>query len=282
MEFNVVQSAPGQGRAVAGGVVWRTCLREIAFVERGTIAPAPAATFQDEAAYAHLLEVICGLGSPIIGETEVMSQFKAFVAALPSEHAAIRAVSERLLADAKVIRARHLVGLGSRSYGSAVRRRVRDCSRVALVGTGMLAGELLPFLQDDGRQLDLWGRRDWLPWDVTGISYRRIDADDHATTLAGRATMVVAAPISSAVIGRLRARYAEVVRLVDLRGEGRLDPPPPFPSVVTLDDVFAELTAAAQVTNECAASAREAIRRSAHAFVTRAKLNPSGWHDLCA
>ena len=36
--------------------------------------------FHDEAAYAHLLEVICGLGSPIVGETEVMSQFKAFAA----------------------------------------------------------------------------------------------------------------------------------------------------------------------------------------------------------
>lgn len=281
MEFSVVQSAPGQGRAVAGGVVWRTCLREIAFVERGTIVPPSAALFQGEAAYAHLLDVICGLASPIIGETEVMSQFKAFVAALPPEHAAIRDVSERLLADAKVIRARHLLGLGSRSYGSAVRRRVRDCSRIAIVGTGMLAGEIMPFLRDDDRQLDLWGRRDSLQWDLTGITYRRLDAND-AATLAGRVAIVVAAPIPSHDIGRLRARYADVVRLIDLRAEGRHDPPPPFPSVVTLDDIFMELNAAAQISDQCAASAREEIRRCAHAFVTRAKLNPSGWHDLCA
>ncbi|MDO8679266.1 MAG: hypothetical protein Q7R30_11985 [Acidobacteriota bacterium] len=261
--------------------MWRTCLREITFVDQGTIVPPTAALFQGEAAYSHLLEVICGLGSPIIGETEVMSQFKAFVVGLQSEHAAIRDVSERLLADAKTIRARHLVGLGSRSYGSAVRRRVRDCSRIALVGTGMLAGKILPFLRDDGRQLDLWGRRDSLQWDVTGITYRRIDANA-AATLAGRTAIVVAAPIPSSGIGRLRARYADVVRLIDLRAEGRLDPPPPFPSVVTLDDIFVELNAAAQISDQCAASAREEVRRCAHAFVTRATLHPSGWHDLCA
>lgn len=261
--------------------MWRTCLRDIAFVEHGTAISAPAALFQDDAAYAHLLAVICGLESPIIGETEVMSQFKIFVAGLPSEHAAIRDVSDRLLADAKVVRARHLVGLGSRSYGSAVRRRVRGCSRIALVGTGILAGEILPFLRDGGRQLDLWGRRDSLPWDLSGITYRRLDANDDAT-FTGRAAIVVAAPIASPDIGRLRQRYADVVRLIDLRAEGRHDPPPPFPSVVTLDDIFVELAAAAHISDRCAASAREEIRRCARAFVTRAKLNPSGWHDLCA
>ena len=281
MEFSVLQTAPGQPLAAAGGVVWRTCLREIAFLDPGTIVPPSAAVFQGEAAYAHLLEVICGLGSPIIGETEVMSQFKAFVAGLPSEHAAIRDVSERLLADARTVRARHLVGLGSRSYGSAVRRRVRDCSRIALVGTGMLASDILPFLRDDGRQLDLWGRRDSLPWDLTGITYRHLDATD-AALLEGQTAIVVAAPIASPDISRLRARYADVVRLIECRAEGRAAPPPPVPPVVTLDDVFVELNAAVQFGDRCAASARDEIRQCAHAFVTRAKLNPSGWHDLCA
>ena len=50
-----------------------------------------------------------------------------------------------LLADARTVRARLLMGLGSRSYGSAVRRHIR-VAPVALVGTGMLAQEILPFL----------------------------------------------------------------------------------------------------------------------------------------
>ena len=280
MSVSVVQSASGQGRCVPGSVVWRTCLREIAFVEAPAVSGDPGA-LHDEAAYAHLLEVICGLGSPIVGETEVMHQFKMFVAGLPAEHAVIRDMSERLLVDAKVVRARHLVGLGSRSYGSAVRRHVRDCSRVALVGTGMLAQKILPFLHDEGRTVDLWGRRESPAWDAPGAVYRQLDSANDSR-LTGASAIVVAAPIASAAIAALRGRYPDLVRLIDLRGEARSDPPPPVPSLVTLDDVYAELNAAEQATDRQAAAARAAIRRCAQAFVTRAKLNPSGWHDLCA
>ena len=281
MEFSVVQSAPGQGLAVAGGVVWRTCLREIAFVANGSPVPETVAAFQDEAAYAHLLEVICGLGSPIVGETEVMSQFKAFAAALTAEHAALKDLSERLLADARTVRARFLTSLGSRSYGSAVRRHIKQFDRVSLVGTGMLAQEILPFVLGDGRIVDLWGRRDSIEWDAAGATYRRLDAVN-GPAFDGRSVLIVAAPIAATHIAVLQHRYANPARLIDLRGEARSDPPPATPSLITLDDLFAEMQAAATTAERKVAAAREAIRGCARAFVTRAKLNPSGWHDLCA
>lgn len=280
MEFSVVQSPPGQGRAVAGAVVWRTCLREIAFVAPGTPVPDAAAAFHDEAAYAHLLEVICGLASPIVGETEVMAQFKAFVAALPPDFADLRQTSERLLLDARTVRAHHLTGLGSRSYGSAVRRHIRDCIRVSLIGTGMLAQEILPFLPGDGRSVDIWGRRESLDWDAAGATYRRCDRDV-SSALGGRCAIVIAAPMPTADVTRLQQRYAEVVRVIDLRGESHLAPPADVP-VVTLADVFSEIEAAAETTARQAELARAAIRDCARAFITRARLHPSGWHDLCA
>lgn len=278
MDFSVVQSAPG--RAVAGAVVWRTCLREIAFVANGTPVPDTAATFRDEAAYAHLLEVICGLASPIVGETEVMAQFKAFVATLPPDSADLRQMSERLLLDARTVRARHLIGLGSRSYGSAVRRHLHDCNRVSLIGTGMLAQEILPFLCEDGRMVDVWGRRESPDWDAAGATYRRFDRDV-SSLLDGRCAMVIAAPMPTADVTRLQQRYAEVVRVIDLRGESHLAPLADVP-VVTLADVFSEMEAAAETTARQAALARAAVRECARAFTTRAKLHPSGWHDLCA
>lgn len=281
MEFSVVQSAPGQGPAVAGGVVWRTCLREIAFVANGSPVPDTVDVFQDEVAYAHLLEVICGLGSPIIGETEVMSQFRTFATNLTADHAPLKDMSERLLADARTVRAQHLTGLGSRSYGSAVRRHIKDFRRVSLVGTGMLAQEILPFVVGDGRVVDLWGRREAIEWPAAGATYRHLDISN-AVPLDGRAVMIVAAPIAATQITALQHRYAEVSRLIDLRGEGRTDPPPPSPSLITLDDLFAEMQAAAKATERKVTAAREAIRGCAKAFATRAKLNPSGWHDLCA
>lgn len=281
MDFSVHQSVPGQRPAAAGGVVWRTCLREIAFVANGAPVPDQVDAFQDEAAYAHLLEVICGLRSPIVGETEVMSQFKAFAAGLTAEQAALKDLSERLLIDARAVRAKFLTGLGSRSYGSAVRRHLKDVGRVSLIGTGMLAQEILPFVVGDGRIVDLWGRRESLEWNTTGATYRRLDAVADSP-FSGRSAMIVAAPIAAAQIAWLQQHYPEMLRLIDLRGEGRTDPPLASTSVITLDDVFGEMQAAAKATERKAAAAREAIRSCAQAFVSRAKLNPSGWHDLCA
>ena len=66
-------------------VVWRTCVRQVAFVDDPAAIPQGVAAWHDEAAYAHLLEVVCGLHSPIVGETEVLHQFKVFADGLPTE-----------------------------------------------------------------------------------------------------------------------------------------------------------------------------------------------------
>ena len=63
--------------------------------------PAGASVWHDEAAYAHLLEVICGLDSPMIGETEVLHQFKIFTASMSASHGAFREVAHSLLSDAR-------------------------------------------------------------------------------------------------------------------------------------------------------------------------------------
>lgn len=94
--------------------------------------------------------------------------------------------------------------------------------------------------------------------------------------------MVIAAPLSSSEIARLAERYRNPIVMIDLRAEGVQDPPPAVAPVVTLADVFAGVQDAARATEARVQAAREDIRHCARAFATRAKLNPSGWHDLCA
>jgi len=260
-------------------VIWRTCVREIAFVDSHAAVPSAATLLHGEAAYAHLLGVICGLDSAMVGETEVLHQFKVFAADLPGDDSGWRQIGSQLLADARVIRARHLIGLGSRSYGSAVRRYVTDASCVAVAGTGMLAREIVPFLVRPHRQVDLWGRRLECHGFDAGITYRRVDV---ATPVIDAAvSIVIAAPLSSAQIARLARAYRDVTVLIDLRAEGAQDPPPPIAPVVTLADVFASVEEATRATALRVAAAKDDIQRYARAFATRAKLNPSGWHDLC-
>jgi len=270
----------GTGRWPSSAIVWRTCVREIAFVDGMTQAPPGASAWQNEAAYAHLLEVICGLHSPIVGETEVLHQFKVFASALGADQQPLREVTQSLLVDARAIRARHLIGLGSRSYGSAVRRHAGNAPRIALAGTGMLAHEVLPFLVRADRRIDLWGRRDAVdPLDAT-VTYRRLDGA--CEPIEEPVVLVIAAPLSSGDIARLAARYRSVTQLIDLRAEGVEDPPPAVAPIVSLSDVFAGVQEASRAAEVRVAAAREDIRLCARAHVARVKLNPSGWHDLCA
>ena len=91
-----------------------------------------------------------------------------------------------------------------------------------------------------------------------------------------------AAPVPSATIAEVAACYRDVAAIVDLRAEGRQDPPPTIAPVVTLDDVFAGVQDAIRASEARIGAARRDIRECARAFASRAKLNPSGWHDLCA
>ena len=281
LDFSVAQQPSGQDGWPVSAVVWRTCVREIAFVEPQSSLPPGAVVRHGEDAYAHLLEVICGLDSPMVGETEVLHQFKTFAAELPGDRHQLRELGHQLLADARVIRSRHLIGLGSRSYGSAVRRYLAATPHVAVVGTGMLAREVVPFLMRADRHVDLWGRRPACEGFDESIAYRRLDTAVPSLIDATTA-LVIAAPLPSAEILRLARAYRDVSVVIDLRAEGVQDPPAPIAPIVTLADIFAGVEEATRATAARVAAAKVDVQRHARAFATRAKLNPSGWHDLCA
>ncbi len=96
-------------------------------------------------------------------------------------------------------------------------------------------------------------------------------------------SIVIAAPLSSEANRAAGTAYRDVTVLIDLRAEAAQDPPPPIAPLVTLADVFASVERGEQATGRPrVAAARDDIQRCARAFTTRAKLNPSGWHDLCA
>src|SRR6058998_3280093 len=121
MPLAIVNREPGVHPIPPGTAVWRTCLREVTFADHGA---GEARALIEGDAYRLLLEILCGLQSPMLGETQVMGQFKAFLASLGPDHGWLNRLGQRLLADAREIRTRYLQGLGSRSYGSAVRRYV--------------------------------------------------------------------------------------------------------------------------------------------------------------
>jgi glutamyl-tRNA reductase len=147
-----------------------TCLREVRIAalspeEQPAPMEARAAGYELHAgadAYRFLLQLACGLESEIAGETEILGQIKQawrdHESAQAAGSRALRPWMQRLLQDAKELRTEFVVGLGSATYGSLVRRLLGGTLQgpTLLLGAGQLAETILPFL--DSGQVLLWNR----------------------------------------------------------------------------------------------------------------------------
>lgn len=147
-----------------------TCLREVRIAmlapdDQPMPAEANAAGYDlhtGAAAYRFLLQLACGLESEIAGETEILGQVKLAWRDCETRGGdmprLLRPWMQRLLQDTKEIRSEYVVGLGSATYGSLVRRLLGGASQgpTLLLGAGQLAETILPFL-DTGDVL-VWNR----------------------------------------------------------------------------------------------------------------------------
>lgn len=109
-------------------------------------------------AYAFLLRVACGLESEVKGETDIFGQLKEawHRYELNGTHAQeLSPWFRRLFEDTKEIRASHLQNVGGASYGSLVRKLLKQYDPdgpVLLVGAGKIAQSIAPWLLDS----ELW------------------------------------------------------------------------------------------------------------------------------
>lgn len=101
-----------------------------------------------EKAYTYLLEVICGLQSKLLGENEIVSQFKTAYKtyiAQPKKSNQLLLILEKLFQDAKKIRSDYLLGLSQKTYASIARRAIHQHQpeKVLILGSGQLAEDLV-------------------------------------------------------------------------------------------------------------------------------------------
>jgi glutamyl-tRNA reductase len=111
---------------------FQTCLRHLVIASVSAELTSSDEVLVGHDIYRFLLEVICGLRSSLIGETEVYGQFRTAVQLFhgPSSPWGLQAtkIFRALFEDAKRIRGEHLKDLGSQSYGSLLRRELREHS----------------------------------------------------------------------------------------------------------------------------------------------------------
>ncbi len=131
----------------------KTCQRTVvvSFEQRPFVAhPLPLhEKAEGPDAYLYLLETICGLKSKLVGENEIVGQFKEayqnFVQ-FPQRDGKLLLVLEKLFKDAKEIRTEHLIGIGQKTYAHLTRRhfagRMKDAP-ILILGSGQLAEDLV-------------------------------------------------------------------------------------------------------------------------------------------
>lgn len=206
------------------------------------------------------------------GETQVQGQFKTFLDALDGRtHQWLRRLGQQILADARRIRETHLQGLGSRTYGSAVRRHTQSCSRIAIIGAGALAREIHEYVAE-AHEVDVWTRARLQQLQLAPLS---------APAAVESTTLVVAAPVDAETISRVARVYPSLTQVIDLRAADEVTPLPEGVPAHDLTDIFAD----AQASNASAAriaAARAEAARCGHRFDSREELHPFGWEDLCA
>jgi len=288
----VLNAKPGRDFAAQfpRAFVWKTCLREIAILDARQIGAGDLRAGDQlhlrEDGYAFLLEVICGLHSPILGETEVFGQFKNF-AQRAQDTPGWRCTApwiQRLIADAKRIRTNHLIGLGGRSYGQLARTRLEPCSRVFVLGAGHLAGETLPWLEE--KRVDVFCRR---PESATHLIERHAGARLRPMDAAideedGPAGLIIAAPMTSVeIVEWMRNLGCAIDTVVDLRGESPKDPLVGVAArVIHFNEILEDLETNCRFATARVERARAEIRERAQEFWDRYEIRPFGWEDLCA
>lgn len=276
--------------------IWKTCLRKIAFCTEADLNTYSDYLEQDdqilrgEQALSLLLEILCGLHSPIVGETEVFGQFRNFVESrrqvddiLFGEH---QKWLKFVMAEVKRTRAEHLVGIGSQSYGSLLRRYTKEMEHVSLCGSGHLAQEILPWLAHK-KSLQVICRD---PSKLQGFSdkYNNLTVATYNDSYVHGEAMVIAAPLTDArILELMHKQETRPGAIFDLRGEDNnlaslLTAQFPQVSLLGLHQFFAEIEETKKDTHSKLLTLKEHLLEKSLAFMQRTELRPLGWDDICA
>lgn len=277
------------------GLEWQTCLRRIVLLhksERATLIPSLPEGFEvyeGHSAYNFLLEVICGLRSPLVAETAVMGQFKEFCASarFPANEWGhfLRRMTSDLLVDAKRVRSRHLEGLGSQSYGGLVRQHLKGVPSVVVLGAGQLAEEILPWIVGKA-EVTVCARNLERAKPLTEgyPQIRLMEFTFAAPVEENRETaIIIAAPIRAIDIEKwIALQRTPFVKVLDLRGQAETDPLNSLMPIVRLSEMFAALKNERSKLAARVGVARADIAKATQRLIEQAQIRPFGWEDLCA
>lgn len=273
---------------------FKTCLREIHFLSPSYLTPDqldvlnlikqenPELIYEAEAAFYFIIELLCGLKSRIIGETEIFGQFKKFYDQLDTDQkikflpqSAIKFVIETV----KSIRDSHVRHWGAHSYGSLIRKLVKSHIRINVVGFGHLAQEIEPWISEKKVTFHV---RDLSKAQNEALEKKlTVDIKEHQDSDQFSDVVILAAPVSSEFCKK-RIMNAQLV--IDCRAlddkttsvkNNCLCP------VIELKDLFDSLDHEKNKLDQEKSEVQSLIQHFISEFYSRESHRPMGWYDLC-
>ncbi len=279
------------GQALCKRVVWKTCLRQILFLDADAFPfdiEKEDQILRGEEALHFLLEVLCGLQSPVLGETEVLGQFKNYVQARRDEGDPLFSENQKwlqfLLVEVKRVRAEFVQGLGSNSYGSLIRRQTRSQQSMSLLGAGHLVSEILPWVAAK-REVQVISRH---PEKLQAFvdKWAHLKLENYTNLQSLKEVLVIAAPLEDSQIMNLLEQHGHQVKFIyDLRGEKNHLPELAQKrdlQVIALSELFVQLEEFRKENLEKIQAIKNIISERVVQFMERSELRPMGWDDLCA
>lgn len=275
--------------------------------------PLAVDLFQGKDAYEFLIRFACGLESEIIGETDVFGQLKEswrqshFKAEKSQEQNVLELTSwmNRVFEDTKEIRTRYIQNAGGSSYGTLVRKFIRDLSRdqqtqgekqkVLVVGAGQIAQSIVPFLTEFDVSI--------LNRDTVRLCVMLQDLEQKSPSLAGFITplyqvfeqalaweqahhILFCVPpqseLNSEWLKCIRERRDPVISVLHLGGrKAELPEWSDLPSLFALDDLFSLQKSLGSIRSMILAQASHACEERAQLRALGQSISiPHGWEDL--
>jgi len=279
---------------------FKTCMRHILIGPRDEISTWELVErdeiFEAEKAYEFILAVVCGLHSSLLGETEVLGQFKNAVAKFnfPSSHFGIemKKCFQALLEDVKKVRLQHLSDLGSQSYGSILRKEVKRLgeTEIHIIGSGSLCEEILPWLAKDGVELHLHVRnvkaaqqkfkgRELIWHDLSASDFNDL-RNLTSKNLAG--VLVIAAPLATNDLNKILKASKDLKQIFDLRHNSATDPIEKNTDVKSLAEFVSILSENIELIKERKTLALNTIHQITRVRAQTVEHRPFGWEDMSA
>lgn len=278
---------------------FETCMRKIYFFDHSRLDNQSLellSSFEElsffellegDQAYAFILEVIAGLKSTIKGETEIFGQFKIFYDQIKNKDlmgiGSLLKTFEQLIQDCKYLREKHIKNWGSQSYGSVSRKLLDKQTPVFLLGSGHLAQEIAPWLEQITTKILITRENSKTRFQKEFVNFKNLTYQEFRSELekhSGPVNIILAAPIENSCF-KASLEGIPIKTFIDWRGDHRWD----LISNVDyfhLSDIQSQHVETEETLNQKIHLVQNEIKLLVEKLKKKVQLNPWGWDDICA